>query len=170
MTKYKVGTVLFEYGARERAQDGCWSPRALQGAVPFFPKARGSRKQLKMPEQPRTGAQAFRGQGRLQARRAGPRAMAPRDDHRAAGTRAADREALGPARSPRCGTAGSQFPSPGARCFPGAPPPGTERRKRAERDKARPLLRPRLAAAVVHPKSIFDWGGATHSAPDHVCH
>lgn len=149
----------------ESAQDGCWSPPALQGGVPVFPKARGSRKQLKMPEQPRTGAQAFRGRGRLQARRAGPRETVPHVDRRGSGNPAAGRGALGPARSPRQGTASSQFPSRRALRFPGAPPPGTKRRKRAGRDEARPLLRPRLAAAVVHPESIFDEGGVPPTLP-----
>lgn len=147
-----------------RARGGCWSPQAIQGGVPVFQKGQRRKETLRMPEQPRTGAHAFRRRGGLRARRAGPRERTPRDVRQAAGTRAACRGALGPARSPRRGTAGSQFPSPRAPRFLGAPPPGTKRKKRAGGGGARPSSVPNWLLQL-SIQNLFLMGGVPPSLP-----
>lgn len=114
------------------------------GARGLFWEVSGSSRRPEAQRNTQDARAAAHRRTRLSPARGAPRAAGgPEGDDTArrspgSGNRAARGGALGPARSPRRGTAGSQFPSPHASRFLGAPPPGTKRRKGGGGGGARP--------------------------------
>lgn len=116
MTQDKVGTVLFQDGARGKSTGGL-----------VREASRPSRRPEAQGASPDAGAAAHRGAHAFP--RPGPSgAASPGRWAGGAGTRAIAAR----------GAAGCQFPSPRAPHFPEAPPPCTERRRGAGRGGARP--------------------------------